>query len=84
MTKNTFETNQNNLNELYIQKPTLQPLKFYTSPDEAIALRKENANYYASFKLTSKDDLTGVQTGGSMFPKIPDAYPKKEEGDKKE
>jgi hypothetical protein len=59
--KNTFETNQNNLNEIYIK--TNQP-KFYTCPDEAITCKRDNANYYVS---THSDITTN-----SQFPIIPD------------
>ena len=70
--RKTFETNQNNLNEIYIN--TSQANKFYTCPNDDISLKKEYQNYYSSYMPIP--DMNNQQITNSQFPKISD---KKEE-----
>ena len=67
--KNIFETNNNNLNEIYVKNS--QPFKFYTSPDDVIAYRTEYNNF--SFTPNYINDLISPKNKqGTLFPGIPE------------
>jgi hypothetical protein len=70
ISRNRFETNHNNLNEIYIYPTPIQPQKFYTCPNEAVIHRGKD--------LVTVTPSEHLLTSTSQFPKIPDTYKKEE------